>query len=1042
MASFNPFAFRPGPVTFWTTVIYLALFIPLVYIHETVPPAPSDDSLSTGLNLTEAWYDLQNITSAFHPYNSHENDRVRDFLIARSKDILRRNGIEYKVEAFAPDGSALVDTDENQDLATGPRPRGVTVFDDNLSNGTWMYNPLKVATSNIYAAPARGQYFEGNNLYIYIHGKEDPEGDWWATQSSYKKAHGKGGVLVNCHFDSVSTGYGATDDGMSCVSMLQLLSYFTAEGRQPDHGIILLFNNAEEDGLLGARAFGYSPVLQFCRTFVNLEGAGAGGRALLFRTTDLETAKAYAHAPHPFGSVVAANAYDVGLIKSGTDYEVFYDIYGQRGLDIAFYTPRSRYHTEDDDTRHSSVRSIWHMLSAALASTEALVRRTDSVFSGSRPDGNSKLVQNGKPTEGVWFDVLGSAWAALPLRGLFAWSLCLLVAAPVVLLITTFLLARNDKYYFFARDIRVHSDSNDDPVRIGGWKGFVRLPFALIFAGALTVASAYLLAKINPLIIYSSSYAVWSMNISLFYFTLWLIMRGASFVRPSALHRGYVNMWLFAIGWAFQVFAAVVEDRKHIGAMYWAALIQSAVFLSMFISLLELVVLPGKRDFAHQVHDAHQERDWANGDSGPSPIDGVNEHPHGDDDEDDDNEGQATPTERTPLRAGETGYGANDQTTFTSTYRRSVVAHPSPTPTVGNFPPYDHEQTWSGRLPTWPWIIQFLLLAPVPVLIMGNLGLITSSALGMTGSDGSSLLTPLLAPAIMTIILMLPISPFIHRVTHHVPTFLLAVFVATLIYNLVAFPFSNSYRYKFSFQQVVDLDNGTNVVSLTGIEEYIRAVIDSVPSAAGQEIKCEHTRGRDLMDCSYDASALVPDLAKGKAVEDLINVTATRSADGRTANILVDALDTRLCYLDFSQPVFDFVIQGSGPLDSRFGSFPPDGLKHIDLWRRTWKGAWNVTLALDENSSSRMTPASASDEPEKWANVDLRSRDAEPQMETGLETRADPFKVKVRCAWSDANRPSIIPALTELKKYQPTWSVVTKKAPGLVEVHKTFTVKG
>jgi len=98
MAVRNPFAFRPGPVTFWTTVVYLAVIIPLLYVHETVPPAPSDTTLERGLNLTEAWSDLQTITKTYHPYNSHENDHVRDFIIARSKSVLERNGLDYAVD--------------------------------------------------------------------------------------------------------------------------------------------------------------------------------------------------------------------------------------------------------------------------------------------------------------------------------------------------------------------------------------------------------------------------------------------------------------------------------------------------------------------------------------------------------------------------------------------------------------------------------------------------------------------------------------------------------------------------------------------------------------------------------------------------------------------------------------------------------------------------------------------------------------------------------------------------------------------------------
>lgn len=94
----NPFAFRPAPVSFWTTIVYLAIAIPLIYVHESVPPAPSDHSLYRGLNLTEAWHDLELISSAYHPYNSRQNDIVRRYLIDRAKEILERNNIDFTTE--------------------------------------------------------------------------------------------------------------------------------------------------------------------------------------------------------------------------------------------------------------------------------------------------------------------------------------------------------------------------------------------------------------------------------------------------------------------------------------------------------------------------------------------------------------------------------------------------------------------------------------------------------------------------------------------------------------------------------------------------------------------------------------------------------------------------------------------------------------------------------------------------------------------------------------------------------------------------------
>lgn len=94
----NPFVFRPGPVSFWTTIVYLAIIIPLIYVQETVPPAPSEKELPQGVNLTEAWLDLEVITRSYHPFNSHSNDIVRQYLMRRSRDILERNGIDYTTD--------------------------------------------------------------------------------------------------------------------------------------------------------------------------------------------------------------------------------------------------------------------------------------------------------------------------------------------------------------------------------------------------------------------------------------------------------------------------------------------------------------------------------------------------------------------------------------------------------------------------------------------------------------------------------------------------------------------------------------------------------------------------------------------------------------------------------------------------------------------------------------------------------------------------------------------------------------------------------
>src|SRR5947209_2729497 len=87
----NPLAFTPGPVTFFTTIRYAALIIAVIIIHNTVPTAPRSPTPVHGINLTEAWQDLQLLTSSYHPYNSHSNDRVREWLLTRINGILKGN---------------------------------------------------------------------------------------------------------------------------------------------------------------------------------------------------------------------------------------------------------------------------------------------------------------------------------------------------------------------------------------------------------------------------------------------------------------------------------------------------------------------------------------------------------------------------------------------------------------------------------------------------------------------------------------------------------------------------------------------------------------------------------------------------------------------------------------------------------------------------------------------------------------------------------------------------------------------------------------
>lgn len=120
-------------------------------------------------------------------------------------------------------------------------------------------------TSNATFVTSRGAfYFEGTNILVKIDGTDS-------------QAINSNGVLFSAHYDSVSTAPGATDDGMAVVTLLQMVEYLSVPERRPRRTAVFFFNNGEEDGLNGAHMLFEHPWANLTSTFINLEGAAAGG---------------------------------------------------------------------------------------------------------------------------------------------------------------------------------------------------------------------------------------------------------------------------------------------------------------------------------------------------------------------------------------------------------------------------------------------------------------------------------------------------------------------------------------------------------------------------------------------------------------------------------------------------------------------------------------------------------------------------------------------------------------------------------------------
>ncbi|TIA59145.1 putative zinc metalloprotease, partial [Aureobasidium pullulans] len=741
--------------------------------------------------------------------------------------------------------------------------------------------------------------------------------------------------------------------------------------------------------------------------------------------------------PHPFGSVVSGDGFKRGLVKSGTDYSIFVDDLGMRGLDVAFMEPRARYHTNQDNARETSVESLWHMLSSALTTVQGLSSDTSDQFE--RPSGHEygKHDKTSGST-GVWFDLFGRVFAVFQLHTLFALSVTLLVAGPIFLILFDVILHKTDKWYLFARKGYLHSSDDDEPVKMYGWRGFFRFPLIFAVASAIVVALAYLITKVNPHIIYSSEYAVWSMMLTAWLSTAWFFFRLGDAVRPSALSRAYVLIWLYALSWLGLVAATIGEQRMRLGSGYFLIIYNASVFLALLISYLEFFALPKKSVYVEQVT-------YASGTALPSPARSGSLVSHNVVDHDDASRGRAPAAndnedadERTSLlgsRQTFTRYGRETRRPDENDDAATSVHVPSTSQA------YEGEQGWSGSLPSWAWLLQFLILAPINLILIGQLGLLMTSALHQTPADGSPVLIVYLLIAATSVLLLLPLTPFIHRMTYHIPTFLMFVFIGTLIYNLVAFPFSRASRLKVFFLQQIDLDHGNNTVALTGLSPYLESIVSQMPSAADSGYHCAgpdyafwaFRAGLDSCSWSGPAPNVVPTaykphnpsmpypnstvslaLARRQAQAAKyatwldFNITRpTTNTSTRNYTFDIRGSNTRACRLYFSTPFANLTVSNAGAKAEvmKPGRFPARE-QRVYLYSRDWDAMWSVNVTFDHE----------------------------------IEKTYGKTEGKVVCVWSDANQVGNVPAFDEVKHFMPVWSAVTKNSDGLVEGYKHFSL--
>ncbi len=177
-------------------------------------------------------------------------------------------------------------------------------------------------------------------------------------------------VMLAAHYDSVPEGPGAADDGAGVAALLEIARIF--QGSPPPRSVVFLFDDGEEAGLFGARAYVEKQAVDGVRWVVNLEARGTTGPSLMFETSanNLGLVRKFARGvERPMTSSAYYAVYE--RMPNDTDLTVFKRA-GLSGVNFAFIGGASRYHTADDDLANLDLASLQHQGDNALGLARAL----------------------------------------------------------------------------------------------------------------------------------------------------------------------------------------------------------------------------------------------------------------------------------------------------------------------------------------------------------------------------------------------------------------------------------------------------------------------------------------------------------------------------------------------------------------------------------------------------------------------------------------------------------------------------------------------
>ncbi len=287
----------------------------LAYIAATPRSPRALDTPPLEFSSARAMVDVRKIAQKPHPTGSKENAKVRAYLAKRLEGL----GLEVSTERSSLDPRAL---------ARLSRWSGESLTEQEI------YNVIGILPGKDRAKPA---------------------------------------LLLMAHHDSVWGSPASADATIGLSSILEILRAVREAGPAP-RDIVVLFTDAEELGLVGARHFfAQNPIREKVGAIINFEARGAGGTANMFQTSreNGNLAALYARAvKQPSASSLSVFIYNA--LPNDTDLtpalEGDYAAYNIANIGRPEY-----YHSPKNDIASLEEGTLQHMGSQGLDLTRALL---------------------------------------------------------------------------------------------------------------------------------------------------------------------------------------------------------------------------------------------------------------------------------------------------------------------------------------------------------------------------------------------------------------------------------------------------------------------------------------------------------------------------------------------------------------------------------------------------------------------------------------------------------------------------------------------